>query len=205
MTVEVAQEETATPEPQGPEIAPDAPQAAPEVPIGPDAEGMATQFAALLARIEALESRLEAAENVRRTEPEAENGASEAAQLPADNNLTRARRLRIVRCYLTLRKQRQQLRAGIAAECARAEDAEFRAADLTHQLEQAQARLAEETARADSADGRWQIVLDSKQARIVALENDLLERLSGGRVKLTPPLRANATPLWPTSIHGRVQ
>jgi hypothetical protein len=85
----------------------------------------------------------------------------------------------------------------------RAEDAEFKAADLERRLEEVSGKLAEESARADSADARWNIVLDEKQARIVELENEKIERLSGGRIKLTTPLRAKVPAAWPVSINGR--
>jgi hypothetical protein len=95
-----------------------------------------------------------------------------------------------------LREARAKATSAGSAE-RRAEDAEFKAADLARRLAEAEALAAKETARADSADGRWQIVLDDKQARIVALENEKIERLSGGRIKLTTPLRANARPAVP--------
>jgi DNA polymerase-3 subunit beta len=248
--LEAREEETAVPQPAEPEIAPEAAQ-------GPDTGGFAVAgevigalFAEMRARIEALE----AAVNSSGTQPEAENGATPAAQLSDSNNFTRERRLRIVRAYLRLRRQRDGARhatelahdmnrnnllAGRAAsdradrerhkrraairhalrlrtlsrenakanaravsEERRAEHAEFNAADLEKRLEEARAQLAAETARADSADARWNVVLDEKQARLVALQNEVIELRSGGRIKLTPPLRANAQPVWNA---GRMQ
>jgi DNA polymerase-3 subunit beta len=196
-----------------PEIAPEAALAAPEVPMEAVGEIIGVMIAELQARVAALE----AAANDARTQPEADSGAEPAAHLSRDNNFSRERRLRIVRRYLSLRRQRDGAREQIAnlvesidvanrqttAAERRAEDAEFRAADLDKRVEELSAELAAETARADSADGRWQIVLDEKQARIVALENEKIERLSGGRIKLSGPFRANAQPVWPASIHGR--
>jgi hypothetical protein len=248
MAVEAQDEETAAPQPS---IAENAPEAAQR----PDAGGFEAageDIGAVLAAMAARIAALEAVVNSSRTQPETEIVAPPAAYLPDNNNFTRERRLRIVRAYLRLRRQRdgarratelahdmnrnnllaqraandradrerRKRRAAIrhalrmralsrenakaasraASEARRAEDAEFKAADLARQLDAAQARLAEETARADSADVRWNIVLDDKQARIVALENELIELRSGGRIKLTPPLRANAQPVW--SLQG---
>ena len=69
----------------------------------------------------------------------------------------------------------------------RAEDAEFRLAEL-------EPRLAAAELAAKEAAAIWQPVVDAKQARIVALENELIEIKSGGRIKMPEPVRVQAKP-----------
>jgi hypothetical protein len=217
--VEEARGKTAVLEPATPQSASEAAPAAPEVATDPSGEAIAAMFEEMRRRIEALE----AAANGCRTQPEEENPAPPSAETGGAKS--REARLRLVRRCLRMRQQlrgeyelidcyvaeKRDLgeRAHLAEDSIaawqdnakraeqRAEDAEFKAADLERRLEEVSGKLAAETARADSADARWNIVLDEKQARIVELENEKIARLSGGRIKLATPLRANARPAVP--------
>lgn len=72
--------------------------------------------------------------------------------------------------------ERMQSRALKAEE--RAEAAEFELSDI-------RGKLAASEVRASQAEERAAPLLDQKQARIIALENELLELKSGGRIKMS--------------------
>lgn len=219
--------------------APDAPETALAAPAIEPGTAFEAWAATIDARIGALMERMTAFEAPAAAKPEAVT----IAPAPAfQRDSTREKRLRIVRRYLAMRRQRDALEAkrmhqvegysarvaelearctelnarALAAESAindgelmegneelmarnaeletRAMNADKRAESLEFSHAEMAARLAVAELAANEAAAVWQPLIDSKQARIVELENELLFTKSSGRIKMLEPMRATAVP-----------